>query len=887
MGTATSNGNGARSRLEVSRARTAVPRVPPRYVRRPRLLQMLDGATPDLLTVVCAPAGYGKTLLLADWVAQNPATTAWVSLDDDDHTDRGFWSAVLAAFAACAAVPEHSALRRLAVPRRPSDEPEFLPAVMGAIDALPVPVRLVVDDVHELTDAGPLHGLAALVRDRPPGLRVVLAGRTDPSLSLARRRLHGELCEIRARDLQFSTSEAGALLSAVGVSVRPDQVRLLVEQTDGWPVGLRLAALSLRETGDADRFLADLVGNSTATSDYLIGEILSQFAPDVRDLLHAVSICDQIPADLASALSGRPDAGEVLDALEHDTSLVLSAGEGRTWYRVHPLLRAHLRLDLQRRRPDLVDELHGRAADWFAARRRPVQALGHARHGADVARVAALTAQHAVRLVATGEHAALRTALDFLVEHGADGSPLLALGSALLAVESGSLVDADRSLARAETRWPLEPSVDLLVLRGLVRSRCAGLRGDPAEMIRTAEEFEVLSARTVPDSAQELAAMGQLDRALVLASAGRRGDARVLADAVVDDARRQGHRYLLARGLAVRGAVAGADGDYRAMTELAERADRELSDVERPSTAAQGLSSVLRAYGALLNAQPAQCLERIGPSPPADSTETELRGDGLHALRHALRGAALVDLGRPEAGVRELRAAHAAAVGRRAAAELVATIALLAHDSATSLGLHDLAREMQQWAEDGLGRTGDVLLMRARTDVTQGRHRVAGAALGPLLAGSVPAVVPWTVVEGRVLECRVALLDDRRPRARQALEQVLARSAAMGVLRPLTSGPTEVLDLLARQLGSFGAGDLTARRVLQIRRGAEVDLRAVSLTARERDVLDLLVTQRTMEEIAGELTMSHSTVKTHLRAIYRKLDVNSRRDAVAAARRRT
>jgi hypothetical protein len=301
-------------------------------VARPRLLATLDAAVSGQLVLVCAPAGYGKTLLLAEWAADNPATTAWVALDEDDNDDRRFWSAVLTGLAACAAFADVPDLGRLAVPARPSYDHEFVATVLAAIETAPSAVRLMLDDVHELTAPEPLHGLRALVRNQPPGLQVVLAGRSDPPLPLGRMRLGGRLCEIRAADLRFSLAEADAMFAAARIPVRADQLRRLVAQTEGWAAGLRLAALSMRGIADPDGFLADFVANSRAVSDYLVSEILERLPAADRELLGAVSVCDRLSAPLAAALSGRPDAGEVLDALEHETSLVISVGDGRVWY---------------------------------------------------------------------------------------------------------------------------------------------------------------------------------------------------------------------------------------------------------------------------------------------------------------------------------------------------------------------------------------------------------------------------------------------------------------------------------------------------------------------------------------------------------------------------
>ena len=203
---------------------------------------------------------------------------------------------MVAALTACPAVPHGSALHGLAAPGAGDTGSVFVHDLVAALDALPVTVALVLDDVHELTAAAPSGALAVLVRERTRTLRLVLSGRTDPRLPVARMRLAGELREIRAPDLAFSTTEAGALLAGADVAVAPEQVALLVSQTDGWAAGLRLAALSLRSTPDAGRFLADLVGNSKAIWDYLVGEILSRLPDDVRDLLRAVSVCDQLTA---------------------------------------------------------------------------------------------------------------------------------------------------------------------------------------------------------------------------------------------------------------------------------------------------------------------------------------------------------------------------------------------------------------------------------------------------------------------------------------------------------------------------------------------------------------------------------------------------------------
>ncbi|TYP81151.1 LuxR family maltose regulon positive regulatory protein [Blastococcus xanthinilyticus] len=850
-------------------------------MHRPRLVDAMEAAAPGQLSLVSAPAGYGKTLLLAEWAHQHTDATAWVSLDADDNDDRRFWSAVLSALTSCAAVPEDSAVRRLAVPGRPSRDPAFLAAVVNAVDLLPARVHLILDDVHELTAPDPLHGLADLVRDRPTALHLVLAGRSDPRLPLSRMRLNGEVCETRAAALRFSMREADEMLAGTDVVLRPDQLRLLVAQTDGWAAGLRLAALSLREADDTDRFLTDFAGNSRAISDYLVDEIITRLPSGTLEVLRAVSVCDPLSAPLAVTLTGRPDAGEVLDRLEHDTSLLLSAGEGRTWYRLHPLLRSHLLADLRRRRPDLVPDLHRRAADWYDGQGHPVPAIGHARQAGDSDRVTQLLRRNAVSLIADGAYRVLRETLDGLGGRFLAQDPWLALLAALVDVETGALAAADAHLDCADSVWPAEPRPELTALRVLVHARRVSLTGDPVEMVQVTEDLGAASGEH-----HGLAVIGELDRALALLTADRPAEAQAVAEAATQRARLWAQPYLVARGLTVLAAVESVRGNYRRMVALAEEADEVVPGADWETTAGAVMSSILRAYGALLRAEPAACLDLLGPALGFGDAPDDAPLDAVEPTARGLRGAALVDLGRVTDGLDELRRARTRTVDHPRMAATSAFLASLEYPAATLAGHREVARTVADWVEDSLGPTGDVVLLRAQRLTAMGRHSGAAEALRPLLDGTLRAFVPWAVLEAWVLDCRLAVLTGRREHARASLNRALEWSEATDVLRPLACGPTEVADLLTSLLGSFDTREPIARRVLRARLALSADETRVGLTGRERAVLDLLPSQRSFGEIASELAVSPTTVKTHVRALYSKLGASSRREAVDQARHR-
>ncbi|WP_345419333.1 AAA family ATPase, partial [Actinomycetospora chlora] len=396
--------------LHASGSRTGPPPLPAEHVRRGELEAALDRGADRDLVLLSAPPGFGKTTLLASWTAADLGrATAWVRLDPEDRDPRRLWGAVLAALTALPAVPATSRLHRLVVSRS-TVAPEFLTELAEALAALPAPVRLVLDDVHHLTDPLSRRGLEMLVRDAPRGLRLVLAGRRDPALPLPRLRLEERVGELRAEQLQFTPAETAALVAACALPLDPAQVEALHERTGGWVAGLRLAALSLRDHPDPGRFLAGFSGDDRPVADYLVDEVLAGLPADRRELLGRVAVDDAAPAALATRLAGRDDAVPLLDELARDTGLVSGSGGPGDPYRLLGLLRTHLVADLARRGPALVADLEATAARWWSAQDAPVEALRHADRSGDPALLAALAQRWGPWLAGRGEHAALAVA---------------------------------------------------------------------------------------------------------------------------------------------------------------------------------------------------------------------------------------------------------------------------------------------------------------------------------------------------------------------------------------------------------------------------------------------------------------------------------------------
>lgn len=847
-------------RSAISSGKYAGPRVTSVFVRRPRLTSRLDAAEPGQLVLVSAAAGYGKSLMLADWVSTQSARTAWVTLDDDDNVDQRFWAGVLAALDACPAVGS-GALRSVQLPERPSRAPGFVAAVVAAVATAAEQVTLILDDLHVLVEPDPLHGLASLVRDRPPQLQLVLATRRDPPLRIERLRLTGQVVDVRASHLSFSRAEASALLVASGAGLPAEQVELLWEQTEGWAAGLRLAASSIHDGVDPGVLLRDLVGNTLALSDYLVGEILSSLSADALDVLTSVSVCQRVTAPLAVALSGREDAGEVLADLEQATSLVGSHGIGRHEIRVHPLLQAQLCADLYRRRPDRAALLNGRAARHRAAEGDPVAALGHARLADDPELLAGLLRAHGAVMAASGDHPAVLDALEALPPARRSADAHLLLVAALAHLEVGRLAVVDGLLAHADAAWPdgapgADP--DLVALRAAVRRRRTPVGTVGAGIVEA-----LLGASATPE--------------------GRRRDtAEEVARTAVLEARRTGNAYLEARSTVALGVLVGLGGDVTELSRLARHATAIAPAHAWAGTVGDAYAHYLQGYAALLRGCPADCLRwtgtREGAVPTSGATEAPLIVPALDTLRVAAR----FDLGEQRAALAAMTAARVDNRGPALDRPTLALAAAVEHGAAAALGMRAHARAVAEWAEDELGTTGDVLVMQAWGSVTTGRDDAARDRLRAVLDGSIACTVHWMGQEALILECTMALRSGASARARLALEHTVALADTTGVLRPLVGAPASVGALLTERAGCFGTRDAVVRDVLRLRtaRGLRP---STPLTEREQDVLDLLPTLLSLDEIAEALAVSINTVRTHVRSLHGKLGVSSRAATVLVA----
>jgi LuxR family transcriptional regulator, maltose regulon positive regulatory protein len=334
------------------------------------------------VTVVAAPAGSGKTVLLRSWISESGLAerAAWVPVGRDERDPQRWWLAVLDALRQT--VPG-SALVRAVTAAPDLDGWVIVERLLKDLAPLDDRLWLVIDDLHELGSDEARRQLELLLMRAPEELRFVLATRHDVRLGLHRLRLEGELTEIREPDLRFTVAEAGELFNAAGVALPGPAVAMLHERTEGWAAGLRLAALSLAGHPDPGRFAAEFSGTERTVAEYLLAEVLDRQGEQVRRLLLRTSILDRVNGELADLLTGGSGGERVLQDLEEANAFVVSLDAERSWFRYHHLFAGLLQLQLRHTEPGAVTALHERAAGWLAGHGYPVAAIRHAQAARD------------------------------------------------------------------------------------------------------------------------------------------------------------------------------------------------------------------------------------------------------------------------------------------------------------------------------------------------------------------------------------------------------------------------------------------------------------------------------------------------------------------------
>ena len=550
-----------------------------RHVDRPRLRALLEGSPEARLVLVAAPAGFGKSTLLASWLRAADVRSAWLALDARDDDAVRFARSLAAAAGRLAGRPGG---RAQVDPSRPFDAELALASVLDAVaaavgDGAAGGAVLVIDDYHVIREAAVHRLVAHLVEQLPPGARLVIATRADPPLPLARLRARGELLEVRAEELRFTASEAGELLLAAALDLAPSEVDELTERTEGWAAALRLAAVSLRGRPDHAERVRRFGASHRFVLDYVVEEVLAGLPAELQGFLLRTSILDRMCGPLCDVVLGRDDGQERLEELERANLLIVPLDDERRWYRYHALFAEVLRVRLRTLHPAEPAGLHARAAAWLASDGDDDAAIGHALRAGDLALTCAMVAEASLRWLNAGELRTVRRWLDALPPDAIRGHAQLSTSYAWCLVlpgetegVTGRLADAERALAAGRDGDPVTEAA-LRTQMALIRSRLADLEGDSSAAIAQARlAHELLPAGLPPDAEATLRGDATILLARGLAAAGDVGGAAEAYEASLPDLRAGGNRFATDRAIADLAAMRMACGDAPAAVRLCE-----------------------------------------------------------------------------------------------------------------------------------------------------------------------------------------------------------------------------------------------------------------------------------------------------------------------------
>ena len=914
-----------------------IPPVRPRLVPRLRMIQKLNAGLDGKLTLICAPAGFGKTTLISDWLQQTDLPVAWLSLDPDDNDPTRFFQYVIAALQTIDPTLGQSMQEMLQSLQSPSLE-SLLPTLINDIAACSTKLVLVLDDYHVIKTQSIHDALAFLLDHLPPQMHIFVTSRADPPLPLPRLRARGQMTEVRAEELRFTPLEATTFLNEVaGLNLSQENVTALGERTEGWAAGLQLAALSMQGAPDVAAFIAAFTGDDDYIVDYLLEEVLDQQPEKTRAFLLRTSILDRMTDALCDAVTGGDDGQTMLETLKQANLFVVSLDHKRQWYRYHHLFADLLRTRLRQEMTDQVPLIYQQASAWCEAAELVEEAVHYALMAADFALAAALIARHAEAISWQGNYKMTLSWLDALPEEMVRAHPRLSLTRAWL------LFGFFNDSAAAIEPWLQNVEV-LLSVKGAAS---------------TEKRFEI-DTRFEIDAVEAQKILTNVD--IIRANlARRRGDAvqaialgqQALEHAPADLKTRAEILYLLAASYESLGNMGAASRTYAESIAL----NRTAGNAYLTLFLTTGLIEVLWVQGQLHRVQAlfqelTQCQElRQGPAAGmAYICIGEIRREW-----NDLDGAATdlqtgIDLCRPFEtwAVVKLKGIISLAWIKQAQGDTEGVLALFQEMEALAVGEQmpyptaRIAAAQAQlwlamgnvpaatyWAKSNGLRVDDELsylverdyLVFARLLMAQSKPDEALVLLERLLQEAEDGARGARVIEIKILQALAYQAQGERLQAVATLEEAIALAEAEGFVRVFIDEGAAMVKLLNHAASQgiapiyiaklLAASNIDASNIDGLKGAVPLpqageekptaplaptsaaDIPATTapgttvltepLTQRELQTLRFLATELSPTEIASEMVVSVSTVRSYTKYIYSKLDVHSRVEAIHRA----
>ena len=864
--------------------RVVIPALPTRHLARPRLLASLDDAVSHPVAVVAAGPASGKTALVSEWVRNRGMRTAWVSLEPEDNAEDVFWALVHEALneagvAAGVQVPKSSqslvdeVFERLAAQATDSDS-----------------LTLVLDDAHILKNSRILHQIDALVRFPLPGLHLILCARSDPLLPLHRYRVADNLGEIRAADLAMTDEEVRALLALHGLDLDEATRKSLIQRTEGWVAALRLSMMRMESTDHPEEFVTRFSLDRGSAGEYLLEEVLAALDPPTRQLLIRTSTCQVVSGSLADAILNSEGSSRTLEQLRQSNSFVTSMSETEGWYRYHPLMREVLVHLLANEPPQPRRLVDARAAAWHQVSGNLVEATYHAIRAEDWTHAAALLCQGAfVELfLGTGERA-IPNIRDFLTARPETAEPsdahAVAVAQAAVAAALGDATRLAALVARIDSDAGRRDGAqgnslqscpdDYESLAGFARLVLATQSGDTTTASLVGERL-ISADPQGPFSGFALSQLGASALWLgeVLEAERQLGEASAIAVGLGMSAVELECHSLLALLHCSMGRLRRAE-DHVASGQHTLRAHPTLRGRARTThhVAAAELAlafGYLKSFGAEIRRAGMEL--NVGAEPALALTIAILKAKEMQA--------------RARYSEAHLLLRTCTSLTSAGAYNLVAVASALLDELAVELGetASPVALSPSR-PNHHLAALTDVAA--ARADLAAGKLDDAERRIRRIVAASAPATALPVLVQAVLVGSEVAMKGGDERRAVEQATQAVDLAVGGGILLPFIEAGERLYPLIARhetlvekwpvpisspQVGTTSPLSVQAPGIVE------------TLTDRELSILRWLTTMLSVSEIADELNVSVNTVKTHVAAVYRKLGVTRRREAVARGR---
>ncbi len=871
------------------------PPVQPTLVPRHQLADVLERGLQHKLTLLSAPAGFGKTTLVTAWLHEQEMPWAWLTLDEGDNDPARFWMYVLAALETVR--PAFKKLQDTLLSESRISLDLLVTSLLNAlVDQNPQPTEplgLVLDDYHVINEPSIHHSLNFLLDHLPPQVHLIITTRVDPPLRLSRRLGRREMVQLRATDLKFTTEEATHFMNEVmHLNLAPHDVQALVTRTEGWVVSLQLAALSLQHHPNPAAFIQSFAGDDRYVVDYLVDEVFSQQPTAVQEFLIKTSILHRLCGPLCDALlandEGPPDGQGMLDLLEHSNLFLVPLDNRRQWYRYHQLFADMLRQRLHERGTNVEKDLYRRASIWYEKEGLDLEAAQSALAGEDWERALALAQRLIAPSIKRAEFKTVRRLLEQFPQEQLMQHARLCLAFARVLVLTGSPDQVGPYLDRAEALLNPDTDQTLLGLAASIRAQAFVFLQEYAAVVPHAERAITL----LPEDDLLNQSLTHLHQSVALVRLGKPAAAAAYLPKARDLALACNNGFSATVATTFLGIASFMQGSIRRAQERVQQIHQTVATSVRERSAVFWLLEATVAYEQNNLAQAATILEG-GIEGALQSGRVAIMGPRLYAELARVRwhqgdrkqAQAYLERGTQIANRLQLRDSISLTRALQGwfwleEGQVEATAQLLA-----DLGIHEQADFI--YADEPLFR----LLIRLR--YAEGNVEDALGLVDDLLKRASHDGRRYDLVQLGALKAVLLFEHDQQDLALEALGQALAETRGEPYLRTFLDEGERMAQLLYlasvnevekevadRVLAAFGAtGDAPANGHATAAPPALIE----PLSDREMDVLRLLAEDLTNQAIADKLFVSLNTVKTHTKHIYGKLGVGSRREAARQA----